>query len=177
MRTTQAGSPRFKRTSKGYAMAEMPAAMWLLFVGFLIPLVIFVSLGYRATILYFASDSAARKAAKAPTFTDANTRVSSALTTNLANFTGISAAAPSLSVLAKPLSGGAPVITKGKLSAGSVDTSKNLYFVITTVDADLDPLVAVKPTWMSLSVPGLTGPYHLQLSLESYSENPNGLTN
>jgi hypothetical protein len=158
-------------------MAEMPAAMWLLFVGFLIPLVIFVSLGYRATILYFASDSAARKAAKAPTFTDANTRVSSALTTNLANFTGISAAAPSLSVLAKPLSGGAPVITKGKLSAGSVDTSKNLYFVITTVDADLDPLVAVKPTWMSLSVPGLTGPYHLQLSLESYSENPNGLTN
>lgn len=177
MRTTQAGNPRYKRNYKGYSMAEMPAALWLLFVGFLIPLVVFVSLGYRATILYFASDSAARKAAKAPTYTDASSRVTTALSTNLANFAGISAAAPSISVLAKPLSGGAPVVTKGKLSAGSVDTSKNLYFVITTVDADLDPLVAVKPTWMSLSVPGLTGPYHLQLNLESYSENPNGLTN
>jgi hypothetical protein len=168
---------KYKMRRRGYSVVELPMAMWILFIGLLFPLVILASMGYRTSILYFAADSAARKAAKAPTYTDAVSRVSTALTTNLATFTGISAASPTISVLSKPITGGASKITKGKLAPGSVDTSKNLYFVITTVDADLDPLVKFNSLWMGNSIPGLTGPFHLQLSLESYCENPNGLTN
>ncbi|MBU6454577.1 MAG: hypothetical protein KGS72_22600 [Cyanobacteria bacterium REEB67] len=164
------------RTRKGSAMAEMPFVIWTLLVGLLFPLMIFASIGYRGSILYFAGDSAVRKAAKAPTFTDATTRAASALTTNLTPFTGIAASTPVLSVLVKPIAGGSPTIYTSKLAPGSVDTSKNIYFVISKVEADLAPLVQFNGSWMGMSIPGLTGPFHLTLNQESYAENPSGLT-
>ncbi|MBS1993296.1 MAG: hypothetical protein JSS83_22425 [Cyanobacteria bacterium SZAS LIN-3] len=157
-------------------MAELPMVLLILFVFLLVPLLIFVSLGYRSSILYFAADAANKKAAKAPTYTDATTRAASALTTNLTSFTGISAATPVISVLEKPLSGGAPVIYTSKLAPGSVDTSKNIYFIMSRVEADLSPLVQYNGGLFGMSVPGLTGPYHLTINTESYSENPSGLT-
>ncbi|MBS1998127.1 MAG: hypothetical protein JSS86_17510, partial [Cyanobacteria bacterium SZAS LIN-2] len=60
-------------------MAELPMVLLILFVFLLVPLLIFVSLGYRSSILYFAADAANKKAAKAPTYTDATTRAASAL--------------------------------------------------------------------------------------------------
>ena len=164
------------RRCAGSAMAEMPFVIWILLVGLLFPLMIFGSLGYRASILYFAGDSAVRRAAKAPTFTDATTRAASVLTTNLTPFTGIAASTPKLSVLVKPIGGGSPTIYTSKLAPGSVDTSKNLYFVISTVDADLAPLVQFNGSWMGMSIPGLTGPFHLTFNQESYAENPSGLS-
>ncbi len=167
---------KFFRRQRGYSVAELPAVLWIILVGLLFPLIIMTSMGYRATILYFGSDSAVRKASKAPTFTDAQSRANATLTANLASFSGISSITPTLFVLVKPLSGGSPVTFPGKLAAGSVDTSKNIYFLLMRVDADIDPLVRFDTKWMGMVIPGLTGPYSLRLKVESYVENPNGLT-
>lgn len=165
-----------KAGRRGYSMAELPAALFLLFIGLMFPLMIMASLGYRASILYFACDASARKAAKSPTYTDGVTNADTTLKSSLKDFSGITTVAPVCTILVKPLTGGKATEFKTKLAAGSIDTSKNLYFVRTYVDADLDPLVHFDPTWMKMNVPGLTGPYHLQLNIESYSENPNGLS-
>ena len=165
-----------KAGKRGYSMAELPAALFLLFIGLMFPLLIMASLGYRASILYFACDASARKAAKSPTYTDGVTNADTTLKTSLKDFSGITTVAPVCTILVKPLTGGKATESKTKLAAGSIDTSKNLYFVRTYVDADLDALVHFDPTWMKMNIPGLTGPYHLQLNIESYSENPNGLS-
>ena len=167
---------RSNRSGAGSAMAELPFILFILFIGLLAPLMILASIGYRGSILYFAADSAVRKAAKAPTFTDANSRAAAVLTTNLGPFSGISVSAPTLSILVKPIAGGTPTVYTSKLAAGSVDSSKSLYFVMQKVDADLSPLVAFNGGWMGLSIPGLTQPFHLTFNQESYAENPTGLT-
>jgi hypothetical protein len=176
MNTAHAGLMARRRRPKGTAVTELPVVLWILFVFLLFPLLIFASIGYRGSILYFAADSAVKKAAKSPTFTDANTRDAAVLSTTLGPFSGIAAGAPVLSVMVKPIAGGNPTIYPGKLAPGSVDTSKNLYFVMSKVDADLSPLVQFNGSWMGMSIPGLTGPFHLTINTQSYAENPSGLS-
>ncbi len=167
---------RQRSRKNGYSIAELPVALWVIFIMFLFPLAIMASLGYRAVILYYGVNSATQKAAKSPSFTDAQTNAAAVLTACTKDFPNIKASAPVESIQIKPLSGAAPTFSATKLAAGSVDTSKNIYFVVTQVDADLDPLVQFNGGWMGLNIPGLTGPYHLQYRMEAYCENPNGLT-
>jgi len=161
---------------KGYSLAELPVALWVIFIMFLFPLAIMASLGYRAVILYYGVNSATQRAAKSPSFTEAQANAAAVITACTANFPNIKASAPVESIQIKPLSGAAPKFSTTKLAPGSVDINNNLYFVVTQVDADLDPLVQFNGGWMGLNIPGLTGPYHLQYRMEAYCENPNGLT-
>jgi hypothetical protein len=176
MNTAYAGSSARRRRPSGTALAELPLVLWILFVFLLFPLLILASLGYRSCVLYFACDSAVKKAAKSATFTDATTRDAAVLTTTLGPFTGITAAAPVMSIMVKPIAGGAPTIYTAKLAPGSVDTSKSLYFVMSKVEADLSPLVQFSGGWMGMSIPGLTGSFHLTVNTQSYAENPSGLS-
>lgn len=157
-------------------MAELPAALWFILIAMLFPLLIMTSMGYRASILYFAGDSACKKASKAPSFTEAGLRADTALKANLASFSGLSGVAPKLFIIVKPLSGGSATKFAGKLAEGTVDTSKNIYFIMMQVDGDIDPLVRFDKLWMGMAIPGLTQPYSLRINHESYVENPNGLT-
>jgi hypothetical protein len=137
---------------------------------------ILASIGYRGSILYFAASSATNKAGKAATFTDAGTRANSVLTANLAPFSGIAAAPPVISILVKPIAGGAPTIYTSKLAPTNIDTSKYLYFVMTQTNANLSPLVQFNGGWMGMSIPGLTGPFPLTINSQCYAENPSGLS-
>jgi hypothetical protein len=94
----------------------------------------------------------------------------------LTPFSGIAAAPPAISILVKPIAGGAPTIYTSKLSPAAIDTSKYLYFVLTQTDADLSPLVQFNGGWMGMSIPGLTGPFHLTINSQCYAENPTGLS-
>jgi hypothetical protein len=164
------------RSRSAYSMAELPVALWFILIGMLFPLLIMTSMGYRASILYFAGDSACKKAAKAPSFTEAGVRANAALKANLASFSGLSKVTPTLFIIVKPLSGGSAAKFSGKLAEGTVDTSKNIYFLLMQVDADIDPIVRFDKQWMGMAIPGLTDSYSLRINHESYVENPNGLT-
>jgi hypothetical protein len=166
----------YSRSQSGTLMAELPLVLWILFVGLLFPLLIYSSIGYRGSILYFAADSASKRAAKAPTYTDATSDASTTLSTTLASFTGITTSTPTISVMAQPIAGGAPTIYPGKLPVGTVNTSQYIYFVMSHVDADLSPLVQFNGGWMGMNIPGLTGPFHLTFNTQAYAENPTGLS-
>jgi hypothetical protein len=134
------------------------------------------SIGIRSSILFFNTDTACLRACKAPSYTEASKRAADSLKNDLGSFNGISNISSSLSIIVKPLSGANPSIVNGKLAQGSIDSSKNLYFLLLSTEADIDPLVRFNTQWLSLTVPGLTEPYRLRLKNECYSENPNGLT-
>jgi len=53
-----------------------------------------ISMSYRACFLYFASDIAAKKAAKSPTYTDAVANAATSLKGALKDLTGITPGAP-----------------------------------------------------------------------------------
>jgi len=165
-----------QRSANGTAMAELPLVIWIIFIGFLFPLLIIASIGYRGTLLYLAADTCTRKAAKSPSYSTAVANSSYVLNTYLAPFSGITPSAPAVSVLVQPLAGGAMTVYPGKLAPNTVDTSKNLYFVATKVDANLSPLIQFSGDWMGLVIPGLTGPYHLTINTQCYAENPTGLS-
>lgn len=167
---------RHSRSAFGSSIAEMPVVLWAIFIALLFPLAILTSMGYRASIVYFATDAACRKASKAPSFTEAQTRAATTMTADLAAFPGISNVVPSLSIKIKSLTSGSYTTSTTVLPAGSVNTSANIYFVILGVDADIDPLVHFAGGFMGLNVPGLTGPYTLHFASQAYVENPNGLT-
>lgn len=160
----------------GYALIELPVVLWCIFVGFVFPLLIMASIGIRSSILFFNADTACLRACKAPSYTEASKRAINSLNNDLGTFNGISNISSSLSIIVKPLSGASPTIVNGKLAQGSIDSSKNLYFLLLFTEADIDPLVRFDTQWLGLTVPGLTEPYKLRLKTECYSENPNGLT-
>ncbi len=164
------------RARQGSSIAEMPVVLWAIFIGLLFPLAILISMGYRASVVYFATDAACRKASKAPSFTEAQTRATTTMTTDLATFSGISNVVPVLTIKTKSLSNASSTTSTTVLPPGTVNTSQNIYFVILGVDADIDPLVHFAGGFMGLNVPGLTGPYTLHFTSQAYVENPNGLT-
>lgn len=167
---------RHSRSAFASSIAEMPVALWAIFIGLLFPLAILLSMGYRASVVYFATDAACRKASKAPSFTEAQTRAASTLTTDLTPFSGISNVVPALTIKVKSLASATETTSTTVLPPGSVNTSQNIYFVILRVDADIDPIVHFAGGFMGMSIPGLTGPYTLRIASQAYVENPNGLT-
>jgi hypothetical protein len=160
----------------GYAVIELPVVLWCIFVSFVFPLLLIASIGIRSSILFFNADTACLRACKATSYTEASQRATDSLKNDLGTFNGISNISSSLSIIVKPLSGANPTIVNGKLAQGSIDSSKNLYFLLLFTEADIDPLVRFDTQWMGLTIPGLTEPYKLRLKNECYSENPNGLT-
>ena len=176
MNSYNAGLQARRRSQSGTMLAELPFVLWMLFVFLLFPLLIVASIGYRGSVLYYAASQATNKAGKASTYTNAGSKAASVLTADLAPFTGISASPPVVSIVVKPLAGGSPTIYTAPLAAGTVNTSTYLYFIKTQTDADLSPLVQFNGSWMGMPIPGLTGPYHLTFNMESYAENPSGLT-
>lgn len=159
---------------RGYSLAEMPAGLILLFIGLFIPFVIMISITYRVSILWFATRDSCIKAAKAATFTDAQSRALSNFARNIAGFPYISGT-PTVEIMSKPVAGGPPVFSSTKLAVGSVNTSDNLYFIRETVNGTISPLVTMG-SYFGTQIPGLTGPLNVTTRCEGYVENPNGLT-
>lgn len=164
-----------RKKRKGYSIAELPAGMIFLFVGVAIPLLVLSSITYRALFLYFACRDSCIRAAKAPTFSEAQTRASTSFARSIAGFHEISGT-QFLRVVVKPLSGGAAGVVTGPLAAGSVNTTNNVYFIRQRVNGTVAPLVAMNGKYFGLNIPGLTASFNLSLRYDALVENPDGLT-
>ncbi|HEY9786733.1 MAG TPA: hypothetical protein V6D17_15125 [Candidatus Obscuribacterales bacterium] len=159
---------------RGYQLAEVPAGLILLILGIFIPLLIISSITYRVSLLWFATRDSCLKAAKAPTFTEANNRAQTNFNRNIAGFPGISGTA-TIQIMIKPLSGGPPTFSSTALPASSIDTNNNIYFIRETANGTLNPLVQMS-SYFGKSIPGLTGPFNVQTRFEALVESPNGLS-
>jgi hypothetical protein len=161
------------RRSSGYSFAETGVGLWLLFVGIGFPLIILASITYRYVMFYFDCRNSCLRAAKAPTFTQAQATALSIFSQDQQAWNGVTGT-ETINILIKPLAGGAPTISTTPLT--KIDADNNIYFIQAVCNGQINPLVQFG-SWMGLSIPGLTGPYPVNVVVEFYAENPDGLTN
>ncbi len=167
---------KLARRTKGSFLAEMPAGLYLLFIGIGLPLIILASMFTRSFFLYQATIDSCMKAARAGSFTKAQTTVNTVFSNDAASWSGISGT-PTFSILVKPIGAGATQVKTAPLPAGSVQVSQNVYLARVVVAGQVEPLVHIAGGWQGMSIPGLTQPYPLTVAYVSYFENPSGLTN
>ena len=173
-------SSRIKRKNRkhsGTFLAELPAVLYLLFIGIAVPMLILGSMFGRAFLLYSATQDACIQAARSRSFTEAKTTMTSVFNNGVSSWTGLSGT-PTFSVLVKPLTASASQVKTSPLPDGSIQISQNVYLARVVVDGQIDPLIHFSGSggWQGMKIPGLTEPYPLTMSHVSYFENPQGLT-
>jgi len=164
-----------KRSTSGSLLAEMPAGLYLLFVGIALPMLVMASMFTRTFLLYQATIDSCTKSARAASYTEAQAKATSVFNDNAAAWSGVSGT-PTFAILVKPLNGGATQVKTAPLPDGSVQISQNVYLARVVVQGQVEPLVPIGNTWQGMSIPGLTKAYPLELNYVSYFENPSGLT-
>ncbi|PWT94306.1 MAG: hypothetical protein C5B53_13495 [Candidatus Melainabacteria bacterium] len=164
------------RRNHGSALADAPGTIWALFIMLAFPAMCYASLFYRATFVYFATRDASYYAAKSATFTLAQTNANTRFTTDMNTFNGISGTY-TLYIVAQPIAGGTPTYYTAPLAPGTLDTTNNVYFLKVVTASTIQPLFNMGPSWLGMSIPGLTGPYNLTVVSQFFSENPTGLMN
>lgn len=165
------------RKNRGAFLAELPAVLYLLFIGIAIPMLVIGSMFGRAFLLYAATQDACVQAARSKSFTEAKTTMNSVFNTGVNSWTGMSGT-PEFSVLVKPLTSSGSQVKTTPLTNGSVQISQNVYLARVVVQGQIDPIVHMSGSsgWQGWQIPGLTQPYPLTMSHVSYFENPQGLT-
>jgi hypothetical protein len=166
---------KLKRNGFGNTIAELPAVMFLLFIGLAIPMMCYASSVYRMLFFYFAVRDSCNRAAKASTFTLAKSTAATIFTTDTTAWHDVSGT-QSIKIVIKPIPTGTATFSTTALAAGTVNTGSNMYFIRETAIGSVNPLFG-PGQWLGLSIPGFTGPLPLNIVVDAYVENPNGLTN
>lgn len=168
------------RKRRGSSLAELPAALWLLFVGMIFPFIGLATLTLRSTFLNTIAKDAAHAAAKAQTFSTSSATKPSAqqivtdcITQEAAKFAGINVTGHDLHILITNIATGTTVSQPTKLAAPP-DAENNLYSAEVVVKGTVDPLIRVTIPLVS-GVPGLDKPLVLECRGCETFENPQGL--
>jgi len=159
----------------GQVLAELPVMLIVLFFGFMIPLILFCTLGYRAILLWVSTRAACQAAAKCSTFTSASNIANQTLASQI-NKNGNITGSGQLYIVIQPQGGGAFTAQSTKLSSPAT-TSTNVYFVRYSVNGALQPLFPDVAWLGGAGIPGLNAPINLAIASENYFENPSGLNN
>lgn len=162
------------RSHQGNFIAELGPVLWVLFIALAFPAMCYASLFYRASLLYFATRDACYKCAKSSNYTTGTTNGQQAFNNDKNSFSGISGTC-TFYIVTQPLAGGTPAEQTGVLS--TIDQTNNVYFIKALTAGVIDPLFTIGPSFLGISIPGLNGPYNLNIVAQFYVENPNGLTN
>jgi hypothetical protein len=174
---------RKNRRSKGASMAELPAVLYLLFIGLIVPMVAMAVFSYRVSLAYFAARNAASQAARAATFTAATAAATTAWTTDTGAWNGISPVTENLYIVTHQIidagssgsgTDGTETVSSTKLTQGTVNVAQNVYFYRTVCVVTIAPWFSGK--WFGLKIPMITAPYNLMLNYQEVVENTAGLT-
>lgn len=169
------------RRKSGSAIAESPAVLMMLFMGFVFPLIGICVFGYRAACLYLCVRDVCYKAATSSTFSLAKTNGNSAWTTDLGAWGGLASGGTPTYEIIITYTGSSTSTTDGSTTTStstlsSVDTYNNIYFIQVTCIGNITPLLGSGWKVMGASIPGLNANYTVQMTQQVYVENPNGLT-
>jgi hypothetical protein len=171
--------PSVTRRKSGSAMADFPAALWLLVLGLLLPILCLATMSFRAIFFYMAVRDCCYQAAKEESFSDANSKAAAVFTKDIDAWNGLKITAnPNVVVVIRDTAGSTTKEVAGPLKApdAPVDTKANVYMLKVYCDGDIQPLIPTgNYSGFFCNIPGLTGPYPMQMSYQVYTENPNGL--
>jgi hypothetical protein len=154
--------------------------MFMLFMGFVFPLIGICTFGYRAACLYLCVRDVCYKAATSSTFSGAKTTGNAAWANDLALWSGISSGGTPTYTIIITYTGSSTSTTAGSTTTSSavltsVDTQNNLYFLQVSCIGNIQPILGTGWTLMGSSIPGLNANYKLVMTQQVYIENPNGL--
>lgn len=170
-------------------MAEAPAAIWIVFVGIGLPLIILASLALRFGLFWEAAKQAAQASCQAQTFqtnpafpVGALSAVQSAYTTAYSSIGAVGGCSitqvdvyigstPMNSLTTTWLNAGAP---NQPISPSQIDTDQNVYSIKVVLVGQVKPLITVNIPWFG-NIPGLTQALPASVSEERVFENPSGL--
>ncbi len=169
------------RSNKGTLLAELPLAMWIMFVVITIPMIDLATITLRTTFLVTAAHHAASAAARSTYFQTNNGSSLSAkqaaqtqATYDLQRF-GMSLTTPVTTNIVTTTVGtnqttrtSAPLITPP-------DSTNNTYSIEVIVTSQVNPLIPFNLRYFG-TVPGLTAPMTITCAAQEFSENPQGLT-
>jgi hypothetical protein len=148
-----------KRNSKGGAIAEFPAAIILLMLGFVVPLIIMASMFYKVYIFSCIVKNGTQLGATQPDMTTATSAASSYLTSNTPG--GISISTPVITMIKKPVT---------YTSAAGPQTYQS-YFLQVQATGTMAPLLKMGSFFGTVGIPGLTGNISLSDTQAVYFEN------
>jgi|688.fasta_scaffold501930_2 hypothetical protein len=147
-----------RRNSKGSQLAEFPAAIILLILGFLLPMIIMASIFYKVYMFNCVIKNGAQIGSTMQDFTTATNAAKAYLASQKP--AGVSFNVPTVSLVQR---------TVNYTSSSGAQTYP-AYFIQVTGSGSVPPLVQMHD-FFGLSVPGLTGPITLQSTQAVYFEN------
>lgn len=166
-----------KRSKIGNAVAELPFAIWFFIICLCFPILGFITLGYRCTLIYFAVKDSCYQASKASDFGSAQTIAKTILQKDAAAWNGVKVPPndPQVSIVVRKLSTGVETESGSAIPPNSINPSANMYLIRIRTVATIDPIVNMGTTGFWTGIPGLTGSFNIPFLYQNYAENPNGL--
>lgn len=170
----------------GLTLTEMPAALWVIFVGFCFPLLCLSLMTIRFGFLWEAAREAADVACQAQYYADNGTTSGQGAVTLAQNMaagcasvcSGITLTGVNCYILVTPTN--SPDAASQQPWGPNVclstpaDPSQNLYQIQVVVSGQIQPIISI-PGGMLGSIPGLNQPYPVQVVMSRVAENPPGL--
>ena len=169
-----------RNRTRGYAIAESPAFLYVLFLGLTFPLVNLCTVGLRYSFLVIAAHESATQAALSRTFqqetspTDPSAKTAAEQTAQLMtrSFDGVHLKNVTTRIEVTHIDTKAVVRTEDRLALPA-DTTNFMYMLETELAAQVNPLIAMD--MKGIDIPGLTGPMQVSVCSRKLSENPQGL--
>jgi len=132
---------------------------------------------------YFAVRDCCYQAAKEQSFTDANAKAKLYFQNGIDAWKGLKAKGdPKVVVVIRDMSGSSTAAAGTREVAGPlkgsdipVNTQNNVYMLKVYCDGQIQPLIQTGNFSMFSNIPGLTGPFPIQMTYQVYTENPTGL--
>lgn len=169
------------RQNSGSALAEFAPTLWLLFVTFLFPLIVFSTIALRYAFFLNAARLAAMNASQCKTF-QANVSSSQLSAVNTANlvatqscqgFSGVVLTTTVANIVICSLST-SQVTRQSTPLALAANTSANSYNIEVVLNGQISPLITCPKSFFG-SIPGLTAPITTFVRSSMFAENPQGL--
>ena len=172
------------RKALASSIAELPVAIFILFLILLLPLIDLATIAFRTSFIHSACHNAVHSAARAKTFKEngdkgelsaINIAKRDAVATKENGLAGVDFSANDVTVfiIGNPTKVGKPPLrTDSPLTA--VSTKDYIYQVEVQVSGTVEPLVTLTPTLFG-NVPGLTVPFPVTATYRQFSEHPAGL--
>ena len=170
-----------KRNCHGSFIVETPAALWVLFVLFTIPMIDLATVLLRYTFVVAAAHDASHSAGKAMSYmSDISAQEASAIhladaaaRATAAAFAEVTVDSVATRILITNLTTRA-VTTRTTPLTTPADTGVNLYEYETTVTGRINPLIAFNAGPFA-GIPGLSAPVNVQVTSRQFCENTQGL--
>lgn len=170
----------------GSVLAEMPVALWILFVGIGLPLIVAITIALRYGLFWQAARQAAQACCQTQTFyapptataTSAVQAANTAANNTVNAFGGCSLNEVDVYIGQTPFNSLNTTWSSNPntpLQASQIDTDQNIYSVKVVLIGEVQPLVTLNVPYLG-SIPGLTQSCPATVAEERVFEHASGLS-